>query len=887
MRCCEFRHEQCMYRDEMSRVLNIVTFAVIAVLTSTAGYEFAQTDNRAGMTFCAQQLTRMTEGRDESGASRRKAPGSWYFYLQRQYGNSGINVDNELTQAAKALSTDNRPSHYKRASEAPWTFLGPANIGGRMRAIAFHPTNTDIVYAGSASGGVFKMSDGERWVPVSDFTVSLPIGALAIDQNDPDIIVAGTGEPVVQTPWSIGSPSYLGVGVLKSYDAGQSWTVLPYITNVSAIHKILLSPESSDTMLVASTANLLKTTDNGENWTVTLNGTVTDLEYLPDNPNTVFAAVGNDTGSPANGVYRSFANGNKSTWKKLSDNFPAGDSLGRIIISTTPADPKLILAFLSHAMDGVFPVWNDFFGIMKSTDAGDSWVRLDNNLHPSSFGRGQLFYNFCSVISPTDPDLVYAGGINVWSSTNGGEFWLQASDPFSHHVDQHALEFQPGTDVLWVCNDGGIRTRSDRDGWAFLQDGLETVQYYTITADPVSPWLIFGGSQDNGTQRMKEKDSKIWKDVLSGDGGYVLIDPTNPQIVFAKATVFFAPYRSINGGDNWSIIDEGLGGTDPSEFPSWISPMLLHPADPSKLYTASQYLYLADSANVSSHRPNFTLMSDDYLARGGEYTSVVTTMAISESNPNYMYVGSGDGNVFRCRNLLDGPGMIGWDDVSVGTPRKWITRLEVDPRNEHIVYATFSGFRTAHVMRSSNDGNDWVDISSNLPDIPVNCIKVDQEYSKVLYIATDLGVWYSTNTGDSWERYGEGLPNVVVHDLDFNSEGYIIAGTYGRGAWAAPRNEVSAKATPLPSDLLLAQNYPNPVHTGKQASIVFSTVASAETSIRLYDAQGKHVLNLYEGRASAGLQTVSISTAGVSPGIYYYRLTSGSEMLTRKMLVIE
>ncbi len=871
---------------------NIMYISLTMLATATVMFIVTGTQplSRQWDRYSTEFFSRINGDRHPSHGPLKHAPGHWYFYAQRMYGNPGINPDMELYLANQRINTLERSGIRKASADNVWQSIGPANMGGRMRAIAFHPSNPNIVYAGAASGGVFKMTDGNDWAPVMDYEASLPVGAIALDPNNPDIVFAGTGEPVYNTALSTSSPSYSGIGIFKSVNGGASWTLLPWPLSSSAIHRILVSPQGNDSLMVAATAGLYKTTNSGTDWTRVLSGVITDLQYKADDNKTVFAVVGTDHGASSNGIYRSRNEGIARSWQKLTANFPSGDSLGRMVLATTPADPNLLLVFLSRKMVGGYPVSNDFFGIMRSTDAGDTWERMQlTGIGEESFGSGQLFYDFCAAISPTNASLVYAGGINIWRSTNGGQSWSRITSQNTVHVDQHVLQFQPGTGALWSGNDGGIYSYNGTT-WSSKEPTLETIQYYTVGVDTSATWGIYGGTQDNGTHRLNNAPNRTWSEINTGDGGYVLIDSRNTQkkYIYTTYTVAKYPFRSTDGGVNWlPLNDTALTN---NSFSNWITPMLLEPGDPTRLYWGAQRMYLIRNADKV---PSYHRLSDTYLVRGGSMNAVITTMAVAKSRPDYMYTGSGDGKIFRTRNLRDTPANVGWEDVSTGIPNKWITRVEVDPRNEHIVYATISGYKTQHVYRTSNGGNEWTSISSNLPDIPVNSIRVHPVYSEVLFIATDAGVYYTTNTGESWERYGLNLPNVVVSDIAFTDTmgtkaKYIVAASYGRGMWYAPLNiTVSVPGIEKPGSLSISDAYPNPVAAGTSASIALSMPARGQASVELYNSHGQSVRTLFSGTADAGTMPLRIETYGLTPGIYFIRLQSGATSVTRKLIVMK
>ncbi|MBN1446890.1 MAG: hypothetical protein JXA28_03080, partial [Bacteroidetes bacterium] len=335
--------------------------------------------------------------RSKSGAAKH-AVGIRFYYMTRAYGSKVNNIDRAQLDAYLEVESRLGKGLDKASMANDWKLVGPSNWAGRIRAIAFHPNDYNIVYAGAASGGVFKSEAGGMdgsWRPVMDFAEAIPVGALAIDPANPNTVYAGTGEPTKENDRYRGAPLYSGVGIMKTEDGGENWRLLPWPTNSSSVHRLIVHPQNSNVVLAATRGGLYRSADGGENWTRPQPGIITDVELKPDNPDFVYAAMGNDAGTRINGIYFSTNGGETFGRDKLDSNWPSGDSIGRIEMAVTPANPNLVVAFLLKSEK----VWRggdeDFFCIMRSTDAGQNWERLTSL--PTTMTSGQGYYDLCGA----------------------------------------------------------------------------------------------------------------------------------------------------------------------------------------------------------------------------------------------------------------------------------------------------------------------------------------------------------------------------------------------------------------------------------------------------------------------------------------------------------
>ncbi len=684
-------------------------------------------------------------------------------------------------QAFAKLSGDTSSWH----PIGPW----PASMGsygtvsGRVTTLAIDPQHPDTIYIGAADGGVWKTLDGGvHWNPLTDDQPTLACGALAIDPVNTDVIYWGTGEQN-----GCGSLCYSGIGILKSSDGGTTWAMTGLQRTGSATYTIVIHPTATNTVFAAMDNGVYRSTDGGAGWSTVLTGRATDLILNPDTAATMYAAIA------GTGLYKSTDGG--SSWVLKPTGLPPAGQIGRMTLALCAAQPATVYSriFGSHpTVSG-----SDTNRVYRSTDAGETWnivaapiswspklrgtngsgagysllgvnERNDPEGGDEEPGGAQGWYNNYIAVDPTDPNIVYVGGIDLWRTTNGGANWSNLSRGYQGgpvHVDQHAFGFDPSNpNSIVVGNDGGVYRSTNRGTtWSNLNGDLNTIQFYSIAVDPGSASVTYGGTQDNGTQR--RMGGTLWGDVTGGDGGFVNVDYTNSNYVYGEYQNGFH-LRSMDGGYSFSTIMNGIG-----EQGNWMTPVEMDPNTPATLYTGTTKFY-----KTMDRGSNWTALGTAVDLNPSP--SKISAIGIGKSNSQLIYAGLGGHGVYRSFN-----GGAKWTNVTNGLPGLWVSKILVHPDSSNIVYVTFSGYGAAHVFKSTNSGGAWASISSNLPNIPVNVIVKDPVDDSTLYVGTDVGVYVSRSEGASWAPFVNGLPNVAVNDMEFTQTGALRAATGGRGMW--------------------------------------------------------------------------------------------------------
>ncbi len=823
-------------------------------------------------------------------------PSDWFF-RQRAWPHE------DIPQAARLAAWEQaRELHAAAAPAAPglraasWQPVGPVNIGGRIADVACHPTDANVVYVGAAEGGVFKTTDGgATWIPTFDDESSLSIGSVAVDPTNPNVVWVGTGEP----NGGGGSVTYGGTGVFKSTNAGATWTNVG-LENTRYIGRVAVCPTAPDRVFVAALGpyyspgvdrGVYRTTDGGGAWQQVLavndwTGAV-DLVVHPTDPNRVWAAMWErrrgpdfiDYGGDGSGLWRSTDGGD--TWVELTSGLPAGPDVGRIGLAIAESSPDILYAIYAEADPG------SFVGVYKSTNGGDSWVATNDSALSGVYATyGWWFGNI--RVDPTNPNRVAVLGFDYYESTTGGASWFNAGSAM--HVDHHGLDFA-ADGSWWEGNDGGLyRSPPTSSTWSHFGN-LPITQFYTIEVDDQFPHRRYGGTQDNGTNRTLTGNDDDWHNLFGGDGFYCQVDPTNNQYVYVEYQ-YGNLYRSTNGGSTFNWGSSGLNGRK-----NWSMPVQLDPTIPSTLYAGTDKVHRSTSraASWTAISPDLT----DGAGAGNVTYGTITTLAVAPTNSSVILAGTDDGNVHVTTN-----GGGNWTRVDAALPDRWITRVAFDPSDDSIGYVTISGFRwdepLPHVFRTTNHGGTWANISSNLPEAPVNDIIPDPGLPGVLYVATDFGVYRSGDLGGTWTAAGTGLPSGVVNDLELHvSTRTLTAATFGRSLWtldvSAPvgvggiaSGDAGADRASRNAPELLPPR-PNPAPGGRTV-VAFTLGRPADISLVLYDVTGRRVVELARGSRAAGTHRIEWNgrnAAGepVAAGVYLARLEGDGVSRTRRIVV--
>lgn len=686
-------------------------------------------------------------------------------------------------------------------SQFPWVERGPTNVGGRTRGLMWDPNDNTgkKVWAGGVTGGLWFTNDiyntNVEWQKIDDFWENIAVTSIAADPNAPEIFYVGTGE-------GFGTGSSRGGGVWKSTNGGASWTKLNATTDFYYVNDLAVRNENGTSVLyVGVRANfyqgdwfglnmqgLQRSTDGGTTFTQVMPNVpdqsipfaISDIEIAGDNKlwvgttNNAFSADNRGGGSILHST-------NGTSWTLATQRADAS----RVEIACAPSNADVVYALIESG--------GAVSEVLKTTDGGTSWTNLDQpvdddeGISADDFSRGQAWYDLILAVDPNNPDVVLAGAIDLFKSTNGGSSWAQIAHwygGYGHpyvHADQHAIVYKPGssTDVIFG-HDGGIdlSTNITQSAPSFTNrnNHYNVTQFYAAAIHPsVGSNYFLAGSQDNGTQQFTLAGLGSTEEATGGDGGFCFIDQLNPSIQIT-AYVYNQYWISTNGGasfpNNFSISDENSG-------------QFINPCDYDDnqgiLYTVTNDASIGRFRNIKTGNPeraDFNVSMDDYPShlRVSPYTTSSTTL----------FVGTEAGSLYKITNANEAHNV---SNISGSNfPDGSISCVEIGENEDHLL-VTFSNYGVNSVWISTNGGATWTSKEGNLPDMPVRWALFNpNDYNEVI-LATELGVWRTENItaeNPNWVSSNVGLANVRVDMLQIRaSDNEVIAATYGRGLYSS------------------------------------------------------------------------------------------------------
>ncbi len=685
--------------------------------------------------------------------------------------------------------------------------IGPAYNSGRVVDFAVQPDKTQIIYAATASGGIWKtVNNGTTWTPVFDGEGSYSIGCLAMDPSNFNTIWAGTGENNSQRSVAFGD------GVYRSDDGGSSWKNMG-LKDSEHIGDIVIDPRDTDVVYVAAQGplwkaggdrGLYKTTDGGATWERILHISddtgINEVVMDPRDPDVLYASSYQRrrhvwtliNGGPESGIHKSTDGG--ATWTELTTGLPKVD-MGKIGMALSPANPDVIYA--------VIEAQRDESGTYKSTDRGETWKKV------SDYVAGSPQYYNELVADPVDVDTVYAMDTWLHRTVDGGVTWTKVGED-NKHVDNHAMWINPAdTDHFVVGCDGGVYLSYDRGAtWRFIAN-LPITQFYRVSVDNSKPFYhVYGGTQDNnslgGPHRTLDESgisNEDWFVTVGGDGYETVVDPTNPDIVYSQWQYGGLVRYDRASGELIDIQPQPEPGEDAHRW-NWDSPLIMSPHSPSRLYFACQRLYRTDdhgdswtavSPDLSQAIDRDTLpvfgkiQSIDAVAKNQSTSHYGNIVALTESPlvEGLIYVGTDDGLI-----QVTEDGGANWRVAAAapGVPRQsYAFRVEASLHDADTAYAVFNNKKAGdfkpYVYVSRDRGASWSSIAGDLPEreIAYSLIQ-DHVKPELLFLGTEFGVWATVNEGKNWVKLKGGLPTIQVRDMDIHrSENDLVLGTFGRG----------------------------------------------------------------------------------------------------------
>ncbi|CAL2060288.1 T9SS type A sorting domain-containing protein [Tenacibaculum sp. 190524A05c] len=649
---------------------------------------------------------------------------------------------NALHQRSVAQMTDVSDWKPLGPYDSSTIFSSTKRIGqGRVNAIAVDPNNSNTYYVGAPAGGIWKSTDaGLNWTPLTDYLPQIGVSGIAIDPTNSNVIYIATGDDDASDSSS--------VGVWKSTDGGTTWNNTGGIPgDPNSMNEIYIHPTNTNIVLVATETGVQKTTNGGTTWTTKLSGDIIDLKMKPGDPNIWYAASSTN-------VYRS-ADGGESFTSVLQ----VTDS-DRITMDVTIANPNYVYIVSSKPRNQNYA----FNGIYKSTNSGASFVKTAEN--DDIFGSTQAWYDLALTVSDKNADIVYVGVLDIWKSTNGGDNfakindWRQVDQPSYSHADIHFMRFIDGK--FFAGTDGGIYV-STNEGSVFtdLTKNIAISQFYRISISQQKLNVIAGGLQDNGGFGF---DGTNWRHYQDGDGMEGIVNPMNANKFYG-----FSQY----GGGLSITNDAGRTRTTRIGAPTaetgtndgggnWITPMAINKE--GELYSGYSQIYKL--VNDTS----WEKVSNQFF--GADFDRLV----IDPTNSDIMYATIG-ASIFRTADRGQSFTRI---NFSSGTVRGIATNPN-DPNS--IWVATTNNVHKLSNITDASPTSETVGLSTPTEGLTA-LIRHERSGKNTLYIGTNLGVYYFNDDLTRWQTFDTNLPNVHIRDLEINEEdSRLYAATYGRGVF--------------------------------------------------------------------------------------------------------
>ncbi len=731
---------------------------------------------------------------------------------------------NQLT-VAQTLSRE-------QVSQLKFRHIGP--VGNRITCAVGIPGNDLIYFAGAATGGIWKTTDGGlNWKPVFDDKPVHAIGALAVAPSDYNVIYAGTGEPFIRSNVSIGN------GVWKSTDAGETWNHIG-LDNTGRISRILVHPTDPNTVYVAAVGHgyapqkergVHKSIDGGKTWKQVLfvdeNTGASDLVMDPSNPRIIFAGMwqlslrtwNRTSGGPGSGLHMSADGGD--TWKKLKGNGLPEGPVGKIALSMTPADPDRVYALIETG-DGVEAISGEPESgeLWRSEDKGKNWKLIS---HDRNMTGRQAYYTRCTA-SPDNPNEVYFLSATFYNTIDGGRT-LEPVTNFSSQPnwDHHDMWIDPTDgDRAIVAGDGGVSITENRTkSWMRIQ--LPVAQLYHVTTDINIPYNVLTNRQDGPAMRGPSRTriqsffgtgtipTGMWHDVGGGESGFATPDPKDPDVVWSSASGYGAlggvvtryneKNRQFRHVEVWPEITTGHSAAEVKYRFQWTFPLLISPHDHNTVYVTSQVVHRTSNGGQTWEviSPDLTMNDKSKQTKSGgltpdnigvEYANVIYAFEESPVKQGVFWAGTNDGQV-----QLSQDGGKTWTNVTKNIPEfpalSTVRNIDASKWVEGKAYLTVEAHEVGnfqpYVYKTENFGKTWKKITKGIEGGNLNycrMVKEDPVRKGLLYLGTESRLYISFDDGENWQTFMSNLPTSPMYWMDipehFND---LVVGTYGRGIW--------------------------------------------------------------------------------------------------------
>ena len=794
-----------------------------------------------------------------------------------------------------------------------WNSTG-AEMGGRTRAVIWDPLIENKVWAGGVTGGLWYnnniTSAFSEWQPVDDMWDNLAISSITIDPNDPLTMYVGTGE--AQTALiTYRESSGRGVGIWKTTDGGQNWALLSSTSQFAYVTRVVVRNEAGNSVIYAGVASgkyygnqqsqpsdgLYRSADGGQNWQQVLpNITGNTVPYCVNNvtlgaDGRIYVGTMQNIQGIGGAVLLYSDQGTAGSWTKFEDvaaliqpgsQYPLR---GRVEIATAPSDANVVYAAFAAGVqnpgDKLY-----YYGryLYRSNNKGLTWNPV--NLPGGTQDWANLAWHAMVLgVDPNNPEVIYAGGLDQWRSTNGGTSWSHLSDWAQMyygggidyiHADQHVVSYKPGSSAkILFGTDGGVFYTENGNATppVFIErnKNYNTLQFYTGAMHPGAGQDKFiGGLQDNGTLYYQGAPLTIYNMISGGDGAYCFWDKETPSVYFTS--VYYNRYYMFF---NNQIVN----------YPGIFSGVFINPAD----YYSSENTLFANAADFYGGMIDSLLIIDNIPTNTGEYfinagtgsTNYFSHVKVSPFSAGFsanLFLGTVSGKLFKVTDVLIDP--VATDIGSPAFPTANVSSVSVGG-SEDTLLVTFSNYGISSIWQTFDGGQQWKEVQGNLPDMPVRWAIYHPQNSKQALIATELGVWSTSNLHDAdvvWIPQTNGMANVRVDMLTLRtSDNTVLAASHGRGLFSCTFNLDLTTSTP---EIAESEN-PFKVFASYEGLEIYSTLNLA-TEYSVYTTAGSEVLT---GKLQPGTQHQLIDTQGLSRGVYLVKVQAGNEKMVKKVVL--
>jgi photosystem II stability/assembly factor-like uncharacterized protein len=759
---------------------------------------------------------------------------------------------------------------YKKSfKNGDWTYVGPivapGNAGGtgRINCLRFQPGNPQTMWAGTPSGGLWKTTDmGKTWATNTDNIPNLGVTDIAINPRNTDTMFMASGDGY---GYGINNGTYFGGsysnGIMRSVDGGNTWdtTSLNFDrTKARQIYRVIVYPENPNIVIALTNNGIWRSKNGGNTWKNVSTDPCSDIKMNARTHSTMYSGgssfyISKDTGA---------------TWQRVIVKLAV--PTGAMVIATTPANDSTIYLLLlqGHATSGNTAV-------MRSLDGGYTWKTMSNITALTKFYG---YYTSSFAVSPFNPNQVTVGGLNVFRSSDSGMTWSQITydnafpSTYYVHADHRVFEYYPGSkDTVFDGDDGGLYMSPNGGlSWKLISNDIHALELYRIGSGSDAS-ILYTGAQDNGVNQLYNGN---WKRVIGGDGMTCQVSWDDPSVGYGSWQNGNLQ-KTVDYGRNWSILYPPSAGSV-----NWTAPFVVDPGYSNILYFGGSKLYQSIDGGSA-----WNSISDPIKS-----PSNISNIAVAPGDNKTIYISMGsEQNAPLPRLYSTINGGTSWTNISKGinVVTGYLTNIAVDRRDPKHLAVSFAGYNSGQKVYISKDGGtNFTNISTGLPNVPVNCVAFESSTENGIYVGTDVGVFYRNDNTGGWVAYDNGLPNVIINQIEiFPSLYKIRVATYGRGIWDGSLTGNISGIEKIASLQKEIKVYPNPSINGI-FSVELPGTPYRTPIISVYNMMGQKMADKKLAPDDGG-NGASIDLSTLQNGIYFISFNYPDGVVSKKVQILK